>query len=224
MQLWGGPCALEELGHWAEELWRKTRWLLSSRKCELLCSHPGTNMLQSLGHLVTTEPERFLWRSGKMTVRREQQASEKWEEPHSLGCSPHSGPTSCAAYNDAPHQSRPQLMHLERNVAWRDTREQRSQALPSTTFGVTLAYSRSLSAGVSLSQFWGGTSTGLPTKGTRVLAKSVPSKADVTVTGTTNVASHRQGLPSKPFSAGLGQGLYWQWTFVELDSINLQCL
>ena len=86
-----------------------------------------------------------------------------------------------------------------------------------------LAYSRSLSAGVSLSQFWGGTSTGLPTKGTHVLAKSVPSKADVTVTGTTNVASHRQGLPSKPFSAGLGQGFYWQRSFVELDSINLQC-
>lgn len=191
MQLWGGPCALEEPGHWAEELWRKTRWLLSSRKCKLLCSHPGKNTLQSLGQPVTTEPERFLWRGRKMTVTREQQeASEKWEEPHSLGLPPFRHPH---AVQPTMHLTRAGLSSCTWSMACRDTHEQRSQALPSTTFGVTLAYSRSLAAGVSLPQFWGGTSTGLPTKGTCVLAKSVPSKADITVTGTTNSGLSQAG-------------------------------
>ena len=121
------------------------------------------------------------------------------------------------------HLTRAGLSLLTWNMTWRDTREQRSQALPSTTFGVTLAYSRSLSAGVSLPRFWGGTSTGLPTKGTHILAKSVPSKAEVPVTGPTNSGLSQAGPPSKPFSAGLGQGFYWQLPFVELYSINLQC-
>lgn len=130
MQLWGGPCASEEPGHWAEELWRKTRWLLSSRKCELLCSHPGKNTLQSLG-----QPEVPL-------KRRENDG----HEAAAGGFREMRGATQLGLWPPFrhPHAVQP-TMHLTRaglssctwSVACRDTREQRSQALPSTTCGVT---------------------------------------------------------------------------------------
>lgn len=76
--------------------------------------------------------------------------------------------TSCAAL--PIHLTRAGLSLQTCKMAWRDTWqggcEQSSRDLSSTTFGVTLVCSRSLSAGVSNSGFWGGTSTGLWTKRT----------------------------------------------------------
>lgn len=223
MQLWGGPLALEGTWSLGRRALKENQMVVELKEnANSLCSHPG-NTLQSLGQPVTTEPERFLWRGRKMTVTgSSRRASREMRGATQLGL-PIQAPTRCAAY-DAPHQSRPQLMYLEHGLPGHH--EQRSQALqaqplvwPWHTQGHWQQVSHCHSSGEAHPQafqqrehaFWPSLCH------LKLISQSRDDNSGLTT---------EQGLPSSPFSAGLGQRFYWQlsfcWTGLNQSAVSLE--